>query len=488
MQSDNTDITISSIDSCNLKVDGDEGILRELHEFYTFEVPGYQFMPSFQSGLWNGKIYCYNLWKRSLPAGLLIKTIAWIEKNQYSISVDEELLPISIPPEEFDELYADLNLPVEFTKEEHQTHLIQRGLEFKRALLLGPTGMGKSLIIYALTNICNKETGKKSLIVVPTKNLVSQFPVEFKNYGYKKDICKFSESKDSNGSEDIFVSTWHSLYKLPEKFFDKFGTIFFDEVHLATAKSITTLMSKTKAIKYKFGLTATLQDTKCHALVLEGMFGPIISSTTTKKLMDAGKLTPVKIIAVLLKHSDEICKAIKAGSYHQEIETIIESTKRNAFLIKFVSKIPDNTLVLFRRIKHGKLLFEALKKFNEGKRNVFYIDGSISGDDREYIRQKMETEVNAILVASFDTVSTGINIKKLHNAVFVHPSKAKIRVLQSIGRILRKLPGKTEAKVFDIADNMMYKKHKNTTLEHFLFRLEAYQLEQHPIIFKEIIL
>lgn len=486
MQEQTTDITITQIDTCTLNVQADEGILRELHEFYTFEVPGYQFMPSFQSGLWDGSIRVFNLWKRELPAGLLAKTLAWCKKNKYTATIEKDLLPTSIPVEEFDELYDDLNLPSDFTKEEHQTKLIHKGLELKRALLLGPTGSGKSLIIYALSQITNREHGKKILIVVPTINLVSQFPEEFKNYGYDKSVCKFSETKDIRSNADIFVSTWHSVYKLPKKFFDQFGTIVFDEVHLATAKSVTTLMSKTSLVPYKFGLTATLQDAKCHALTLEGMFGPKVSSTTTKKLMDAGKLTPVKIIAVLLKHPDEICEQMKEASYQEEIETIISSTQRNAFLIKFISKIPDNTLVLFRRIKHGKFLYESLKKYNAGKRNIYYIDGGISGEERERIRQLMETEKDAILVASFDTMSTGTNIKNLHNAVFVHPSKAKIRVLQSIGRILRKLLGKMEAKVFDIADNMMWKKHKNTTFEHFLFRLEAYNLEQHPVIFKEI--
>lgn len=481
------DIQIFEKDTCTLIVQADEGILRELHEFYTFEVPGYQFMPSFQSGLWDGKIRCFNMWKRELPSGLLVKTLGWAKKNNYSVFVDKVLLPNVISMEEFDELYDDLSLPSFFTKEEHQTQLIKRGLELKRALLLGPTGMGKSLIVYALCNICKRETGKKTLIVVPTKNLVSQFPVEFENYGCKENICKFSESKDNINTADIVVSTWHSVYKLPKTFFDQFGTIFFDEVHLATAKSVTTLMSKTSSIKYKFGLTATLQDAKCHALTLEGMFGPIFSTTTTKKLMDSGKLTPVKIIAILLKHPEEVCKANKiSGSYQDEIETIITSAKRNAFLVKFISKIPDNTLVLFRRIKHGKLLFEALKKFNDGKRTIYYIDGSISGEERENIRRKMEAEKDAVLVASFETCSTGMNVKNLHNAVFVHPSKAKIRVLQSIGRILRKLPGKMEAKVFDIADNMMFKKYKNTVFEHFLFRLDAYNNEQHTVIFREV--
>lgn len=486
MESTQSDIEIIEIDKCSLRVKAEESILRELHEYYTFEVPGYQFTPKFQSGLWDGRIRLFNLWENKLPAGLLIKTIEWAKKNDYSITVENSLLPVSIPDSEIDDLYNSLNLPSQIIKESHQIDLIKKGLQFKRALLLGPTGMGKSLIIYALSKIGIKETNKKALIVVPTKNLVSQFPEEFKNYGYDKETYKFSEKKDVNSNCEIFVSTWHSLYKLPQSFFDKFGIVIFDEVHFATAKSVNTLMSKTKNVEYKFGLTATLQDAKCHTLNLQGAFGPIFSATTTKKLIESGKLTPVKIYAILLKHPEDICKKAKTISYHEEIEIITSSVKRNSFLLKFVSKLNGNSIVLFRHVKHGRLLYESFKKFNSGDRPIYYIDGSIDSNEREEIRQKIEKDQNAILVASFATMSTGVNIKNLFNAIFVHPSAGKIRVLQSIGRILRKLSGKTEARLFDIADDMMHKKHKNTTFEHFLIRLEAYQNEEHPVIFKEI--
>jgi len=480
----NSDIQINEINTCTLSVNADEGILRELHEFYTFEVPGFQFMPTYQSGLWNGKIYCFNLWKRELPAGLFIKTIAWAKKNNYSVTVDPKILPIKIPIEEFDELYEQLHLPEKFIKEDHQTFLIKRGLELKRALVLSPTGSGKSLIIYALIKIIMRETGKKALIVTPTINLVSQIPAEFKEYGYKKAVNKFSETKDKYSDAEIYISTYHSLYKLPEKFFDQFGVIIADEAHEYTAKTTKELISKTGNIPYKFGTTATLQDTKCHSLVLEGMFGIPISCTTTKKLIDAGKLASAKVIALVLNHPEEVCKRLKAeNSYVSEIEEIINSPKRNAFLVNFISKVPKNTLVLFNHIDHGTYIRDKIKQHTN--RPVYYIDGSVKAEVREEIRLKMEVENNAILLAQLRTASTGLNIKNLHNVFFIHPSKQKNRTLQSIGRILRKLVGKT-ATVFDIADNMMYKKHKNITLDHFLIRLETYHHEQYPVILKEI--
>lgn len=480
-----SDIEIRIIDTCTLNVEADEGILKELHEFYTFEVPGYEYMPKFQSGLWDGKIRCFNMWKRQLPAGLLIKTLIWAKKNKYSVALEPELLPVKIPDEEFNELYEDLKLPEQFTKEDHQTYLIKKGLELKRALLLSPTGSGKSLIIYALCKMIMRETGKKALIVTPGINLVSQIPAEFKDYGYKKEINKFSETKDKNSSAEIYISTYHSLYKLPKKFFDQFGIIIADEAHEYTAKTTQELISKTGGIAYKFGTTATLQDTKCHSLVLEGMFGVPISRTTTKKLIDAGKLAKAKIIALVLNHPEEVCKRIKnENSYRAEIEEIITSNKRNDFLVNFISKVPKNALVLFTHTAHGTYLRDKLKKST--KRPIYYIDGGVKADLREEIRLKLEIDDDAIILAQIRTAGTGWSVKNLHNVFFIHPSKQKNRILQAIGRILRKLAGKNEARVWDIADNMSYKKHKNTTLEHFLFRLEAYSAEEHPVIFKEI--
>lgn len=482
------DIEIRPIDSCEIKVICDQAISRELQTHFTFEVPGYQYMPAFQSGIWDGRVRLYNSIKQTLSAGLIHRAIQFANDRNYTIAIDESLIPKEITEEQFDKIYDMFELPEEFTKEDHQVDLIRQALSLRQCLLLSPTGSGKSLIIYGLIkSIMLKDPSARGLIVVPTINLVSQFEKELRQYGYTGKITKYSETKDSSGS--IVISTYHSLFKLEKKFFDQFKVIIGDEVHLFAAKSCTTLMSKTGSIKYKFGTTATLKDTKCHVMALEGMFGKVIKKTTTRELIEKGKLTPAKIICMILKHEPEICKQLAnsdasgSAAYQEELNIISQSETRNKFLLNFIPKLKTNTLVLFNLIEHGQLLYNKLIEQNPG-RSIYYIDGSVK--EREEIRVQMESETDAILVASLQTTSTGVNIKNLHNVVFVHPSKSKIRIMQSIGRILRTLKGKKEVNVFDIADDLTHKRSKNMTLSHFMSRIEIYQEEEYPFVIKTI--
>ena len=482
------DIKIVPIDTCYLKIEADESIRMELSEKLTFSVPDYEYTIAYQNGTWDGKVYCYSFHRNRLMAGLLYHVILYAKRNNYSIEVSEELLKKSITQENFDKLYEMFNFPKHFRKEDHQTTLIKKALEYRRAILKSPTGSGKSLIIYALCRtLLMKYPKKKALIVVPTKNLVSQFAKEIEEYGFTGSISKYSETKDFSGN--IVISTYHSLYKLKRNFFNRFSIIVCDEVHGFDSKSTLTLMSKTDSIPYKFGTTATLKDTKSHIMQLQGLFGLIISHTTTKELIDAGKLTPAKIYTIILNHCDKNKKLNynkterRSAAYKKELDIIFESKARFKFIIELIKRCTKNTLVLFTLIKHGKELYDKLKELGI---KVYYIDGSTSSDDRELIRQTMEKEQNAVLVASSSTTATGFNCKNLHNVIFAHPSKSKIRVLQSIGRILRLLEGKQEVKVFDIVDDLSWKDKSNIILEHFNYRHNIYNMEQFPITLMEI--
>lgn len=484
MEKQLTDIKIVPIDTVHMKVLASESIRRELYEKFTFEVPGYQFIPLYQNGTWNGKINLFNCYKQLLPVGLLSKLIEYANTNGYIIDIDESLLPSKINDSLFDKLYNSFNLPTHITKEDYQIFPIKKGLELKRALLLSPTGSGKSLIIYCLIKtILASNPNVKALVAVTNTDLVSQLAEEFKEYGYDGEINKFSVSKDENSSARIFISTYHSVYKLDKKFFTKFGIIIADEVHRFSAKSTTTLLEKTNTIKYKFGTTATLKDTKCHALALEGMFGPVVKCTTTKDLIDKGKLTKVKIICLLFKYPLDVCSHVCKLNYIDEMSYITESAYRNNAICEIATKLNQNTLVLFHKRDHGKTLYEQLKGLD---RPVYYIDGNTDGDRRKDIRTILKTENNALLIASIGTTGTGTNIKNLHNVIFTHPTKSKINVLQAVGRILRIYEGKNIVNVIDIADDFSYKKKQNTTLKHFLLRMQYYQKEQHPFVLKTL--
>ena len=197
-------------------------------------------------------------------------------------------------------------------------------------------------------------------------------------------------------------------------------------------------------------------------------------------MIEQGHLSPFKIKAILLKYSDISRQYTKGFEYRKEIEWLFASSARNKFIRNLALSISGNTLILFQRVdSHGKLLYNDISNFAKG-RAVHYIHGGVDGDEREEIRSLLETVDNDILVASYGTLSTGVNIKNLHNIIFAAPSKSKIRVMQSIGRGLRKLESKKMTTLFDIGDDLSWKKHKNYTLSHFQERINMYASESFP--------
>jgi len=273
------------------------------------------------------------------------------------------------------------------------------------------------------------------------------------------------------------------LYKMPKEYFEQFDYIIGDEAHLFKAQSLTTILTSCVNAKYRFGLTGTLDGTKTHKLVLEGLFGPVKKVITTKELIDKGEVSNFDIKCLCLKHDEKICREIKEKStYQDEIAYLISCEARNKFVKNLAVSLGKNTLVLYQMVdKHGKILYDMIKNTkNIGDRKIFFVHGGVDANDREEIRRIMEIEQNAIVVASFGTFSTGINIRNLHNIIFAMPTKSSIRTLQSIGRGLRQSEGKEIATLYDISDDMRVGKHMNHTLKHFVERVKIYTEEKFP--------
>jgi superfamily II DNA or RNA helicase len=283
--------------------------------------------------------------------------------------------------------------------------------------------------------------------------------------------------QDKGSTKPITITTWQSVYKLPKEFFANFDVVIGDEAHLFKAKSLTSILTKMSGCRYRFGFTGTLDGTETHRLVLEGLFGAVRKVTTTKELIDQKHLADFKIKAIVLSYPDEIRQMIaRANDYQAEMDYLVRLESRNKFIKNLALSLKGNTLVLYQFVeKHGIHLANMLQNNN---RPVYFVSGDISGDDREQIRKVVENDHNAIIVASFGTFSTGVNIKNLHNIIFSSPSKSRIRNLQSIGRGLRKSDTKTSATLFDIADDMSWKSKKNYTLLHFMERIKIYNEEK----------
>lgn len=462
------ELIIEKLNETYIRIQTEPGIARELHDAFSFMVPNFRFTPAYKTGRWDGRIHLFNLRDRTIYAGLLPKILKFAQDRDYSVSGYLGPQLESTQSAQISSWAASLGIPG-ITLRDFQETAVEDAIRASRGLIVSPTGSGKSLIAYLLTRWYNKRT----LIVVPTIGLIEQMRGDFEDYGCPIPIQTIHESKVV--TSQIVISTWQSIWKLPKKWFDQFELVIGDECHLFKANCLTSIMEKSSSVPYRFGMTGTLDDSKINRLTLEGLFGTVHTTTSTAKLIVDKILADFKIECLVLKHPEETRKLARAATYEQEIKLLLESRNRNAMICNLVRKLTGNTLLLFQFIEHGKFLYEVLKKSTN--RPVYFIAGEIKGKEREEIRNRIENEKDVILVASVGTTSTGINIISLRHIIFAHPSKAKIRILQSIGRVLRRSKYKQEAILWDIADDLSWKKRKNYTIQHFMKRVEIYSKE-----------
>jgi len=476
-------ITVTKKDEVYLHVDTDLSTDSEINDFFTFDVPGAKFMPMYRNRMWDGKARLYSMYTKELYIGLLPYLKEFAQTLEYPIEVNMPEIGETLDIEKFTKelkLQSDeKDIEIRDYQKEAVTHSIKTG----RTLLLSPTASGKSLIIYSLIRY-HQIKGRKQLIIVPTTSLVEQMYGDFADYstanGWKvQDNChKIYGGKEKTNDFPVTISTWQSIYKYPKSWFAEFDVMYGDEAHLFKAKSLTTLMNKCVNTPYRIGTTGTLDGTKTHKLVLEGVFGQTHKVTTTKKLMDDKQLAELKIICCTINHKDEDKKILSKSTYQEEIDWIVKCEARNNIIKNLTLAQDGNTLVLFQYVeKHGKVIYDMIKQSAKGDRKVFFVYGGTDTETREGIRALTEKEEDAIIVASYGTFSTGINIRNLHNIVFASPSKSRIRNLQSIGRGLRRGGQKTRCNLFDIGDDLSWKSKKNYTLYHLIERIKIYNEE-----------
>ena len=490
-------IKIEKLDDVYVRVFGDASIEQELADFFTYEYPGARFTPQYKARLWDGKVRLYDQVRKTLYVGLIHYVQEFCRRNEYELEVDAKLNVQNKHSEDYVERFVHSLDPSSkgqpITVRDYQLDAIYNAIDRERILLLSPTASGKSLIIYSTIRY-HLEYGRKIVLIVPSTSLVEQMYADFEDYsssnGWKvENHCqKLYSGFPKEFTKDVLITTWQSIYKQPKGWFRQFDVMFGDEAHQFKAKSLTDTMSKMDDIPYRIGTTGTLDNKKVHRLVLEGIFGPVYRVTTTKQLMDSGRLSELKITCVMLKYKDEVREAMKRAQYQDEMDFIVKNEARNKFIRNLACKQKGNTLVLFQYVKkHGLPLYEdiAKKAEREGKQ-VFFVSGETIVQKREQIRAIATDTDNCIIVASFGTFSTGINIPSIENIIFASPSKSKIRNLQSIGRGLRLKDGKESCDLFDLADDLHWKSWKNHTLKHAAERYKTYAEEEFKLNIVEV--
>ena len=463
-----SEIILKKIDEVFMQVQCDDGLARDLHDFFSFTVPNAKFMPSVKHRYWDGKVRLFSIKTNKIYIGLLPYVDEFCRERGYDIVGINDIIGEKHREKCSQSWLADLNLP--FEPREYQIDAFNTATQYGRQLLLSPTASGKSLIIYLLARYYNKKT----VIIVPTTSLVEQMAKDFEDYGYDKKICKIYSGQPIFDS-DITITTWQSFSKAPKNVLESFDVVFGDEAHLFKANVLKGILEKMKKTAIRFGTTGTLDGSECHRLQLEGMFGPVKKVISSKQLMDEGTIADIDIHCIILKH-----KKCHTMSYQEEMDYLVSSEHRNMFITNLVASLKGNTLVLFQYVeKHGEVLYPLL----DGRvKDLHYVYGGTDTEDREKVRELVEKSDDNVILASYGTFSTGVNIKRIDNIVFASPSKSKIRNLQSIGRGLRKTEGKDSMRLFDIADDLQC---DNYTLRHLKDRINIYNEERFPYEIKQ---
>ena len=462
-----------------LRVEAEPHVYYELADQFTFEVPGAKFSPAYKKKFWDGKIRLFSTQTGEIYVGLLDRIVQFCEDHRYTYEFVESKyygLPFEVNEMISKQGVKDYVSGISKHKpRDYQIDAIYDALRYNRKLLISPTASGKSLMIYGISRYF-VEKGESILIVVPTTSLVEQMYKDFEDYGWNVgSFChKIYAGKERETNSQVIITTWQSIYKLPRKYFERFSVVIGDEAHQFKSKSLISIMTKLSDAKYRYGFTGTLDGSQTHKWVLEGLFGPSYKIIKTDELMKKGHLAKLDINVLLLKHPPN-----KFETFEDEVKYIISHNRRNNFIKNLALDLKGNTLILYARVEgHGQPLYELINNNVTDNRQVFFVHGGVDAQQREQVREITEQEENAIIIASYGTFSTGINIKRLHNVIFASPSKSRVRNLQSIGRVLRKGNGKVKATLYDIADDICYKSRKNYTLNHLIERIKVYNEEK----------
>lgn len=491
-------IDITKIDDVYLYISSDDtGDLLQIDEEFKFRVSGYRFMPAYKSGRWDGFVHLFNIRDRTIPIGLYNNLVEYCDTNNLEYS--EDIKDTFKGPSDFDHSLYPISIKQNIiTLYDYQETAIKFIIENNRGIILSPTGSGKSSIIYQLIRYWLDSHEDKILLIVPNLSLVNQMKADILDYSALDDtfneedihIIKGGTNKDGPGR--LYIATWQSLGKVLKDpsmtiYWNQFKSVLVDEAHLAKGLTITNIINKLTDCPNKVGLTGTLSadESKTTKLQLQGLFGPIHITTTTRKLIDSGTVADMRIESLLLDYPDELKQDCKRLTYQQEIDWIVMNPNRNYFISKLASVQKGNTIVLFNFIKQGEDLFTRISEMAPD-RQVYYISGEVKGDIREEIRNAIEGHDDAIIVGNISVIGTGISINKLHSMILAHPTKSRIRTIQAIGRLLRKHETKDKAIVYDLADDLSWKKHKNYGLNHYQLRVKYYNQEKLDYTVKRI--
>ena len=464
------EIVITKIDEVFVSVSAETSILKEIDNEFRYRPPNYRFNPRFGYG-WNGYINLFNPETKLFYIGLLDELIEFIKNNNYNFKITGDFGAQNFSEHEARIFVKTLSLPDYLELRDYQLKYFITSVRNRRAICISPTNSGKSLIQYLLFRYFNKKT----LLIVPNIQLVTQMHDDFRSYGYEGDIHLIKEGSEKNSDCQLTISTYQSIYNLKSSWFHDKEVILGDEVHTFKAKSLKRMMEKTNNSPIRIGVTGTIPEDTLSKKTIKGLFGPFHTYISSTELIERGYSSPINIKILTLNHLDSpYWNNSKKIDYEDEIPEILSSEKRIEFIKNLAISLKGNTFIMFREIEYGKKLYECIKKYSGVP--LYYVDGKDKADARKKLVNIIENEKDSITICS-TVFSTGINIKKINNLIFTRPSKSRVQIMQSIGRGLRVSPEKTHITLFDISDRII-SDINNHTIEHRILREKMYNNEK----------
>ena len=465
-----------------IKVNCSLAVLQELSDVFSYFIPSAKFHPKYKAKRWDGRIRLVNMRTKTMPYGLLNRLKNYCKFKDYQFESDFEFELAEFTKEDALEFIEGLKMP--FEVRDYQVDAFVHAVSKQRSVLVSPTASGKSAIIYLMMRLFY-EMDRKVLMIVPTVNLVTQMKQDFEDYAVNLEPLPVQEvyaGKSKEVQAPIMISTWQSLQNLDRNFFYNFDTVVVDETHLATGNTLQKILNSCIHADFRVGLTGTLTGEKVHEMLLIGSIGEPKKIISTSELIENQMLSDLKIKCLILNHKLSSLKM----DYQEEIQYLISHEKRNNYIINLAKKLQGNTLILFNYVEnHGLVLFNQIEKEVSDK-NIFFMSGDTKAELRENIRQHVRNHhSDNIILASSGVFSTGVNIPALHNVIFASPTKSQVRVLQSIGRVLRRHDTKETATVYDIADQI-YRKKNCYVYSHFQERYKYYIEEDFDVKYFEV--
>ena len=488
------EITIAKVNESFLEVKANPDILSELWSRYSAYKAGYQFHPKFKNRIWDGKIHLFNIRSGILPIGFLADLLGYAKLKGYEYELENittEDLKSKIDDAEYDAQILENMKTSGMTIRPYQNDAVRKALTYKKGILLSCTGSGKSLMIYNAIRCLQAKGLKKILLVVPNIILIDQMYDDLVDYGseeYGECLTRLGGGHKPDFSKPVLISTWESLQYKDADFFEDFDAVFVDECHGSKAMKLCNIIKFCTNAQYKIGTTGTLPTDPGDQLVIKSLLGEVIFELKSKELIDLGVLTRIQIGAILLKYPPSFINENRGREYQEEVRMVESYPKRNNVLKTIIDHTNPchNILLLVNHIKH----IEDVKRWIENhypNRKVSVITGATKRKERSDIRTGIENEDGTVLVATYATMSTGVNIPKLHEVILYANCKSKIKVLQTIGRGLRKHATKDKIILYDIVDDLSYQTNRgrvvdNYLVKHFKERCEYYKEQEFPVI------